>query len=161
MIALIGVVAAVAIPMLRSEAPVALGAAAAEAANVLRTAVAEARRTGRWVLVDGTAPGRLRLYASDVSGAILGDVNDPLTKAPMELDIAARPWRGQVALEAAFINGGIGYRQLLVGPAGQLQAFDAGVNRGALQAGSGVVLTAGTLNAMVAIDATSGRVTSP
>jgi type II secretion system protein H len=158
-VVLIGIVAAVAIPVLRSHAPSALSAAAAEAASVLRAAVSDAQATGRYVLVDASAPGQLRLHASNAAGAIVGALNDPLTKAPMELDTSTRPWRDQVQISALFLQGGIPYPRLLIGPAGQLQVFEGAVNRGPLESGSGLLLTAGTASAMVGIDVVTGRVT--
>ena len=156
---LIGIVAAVAIPVLRSHTPTALSAAAAEAASVLRTAVADAQATGRYVLVDASGPGQLRLHASNAAGAIVGALNDPLTKMPMDLDPSTRPWRDQVSLEARFFVAGVAYPRLLIGPTGQLQVFEGAVNRGPLESGSGLVLTAGTASALVGIDVATGRVT--
>lgn len=160
-VALIGIVALAAVPLLRSGAPVKLDAASAEVANVLRFALSEASRSSAYVLVDASGLGRLRVHASNASGAILGPVNDPLTKTALELDTGAPPWSGEIALTPNFRNGGNAYNQLLIGPGGQLQAFHGGVNRGTLQTGSGVILTSGTLSATVAIHETLGRVTVP
>jgi type II secretory pathway pseudopilin PulG len=160
-IALIGIVAMVAVPALRSQAPTKLDAASAEVGNALRFALGEAQRTGGYLLVDASAPGHLRVHASDASGAILSAVKDPLTKAALDIDTSAPPWSAQIALTAKFFNGGTAYNQLLIGPDGQLQAFDGGINRGPLQSGSGVLLTSDTLSATVAISETTGRVSIP
>jgi prepilin-type N-terminal cleavage/methylation domain-containing protein len=160
-IALIGIVAIATVPLLRSEAPTKLDAAAVEAGNALRFALSEANRTGGYLLVDASGPGHLRVHASNASGAILGPVKDPLTKAALDIDTSAPPWSAQIAMTARFFHGGTAYTQLLIGPGGQLQVYDGGINRGPLQSGSGVVLASGTLSAMVAIDETIGRVSIP
>lgn len=146
--------------MLKSRDPVRLQSAATEVGNVMRFALSEATRSGGYVLVDGATPGRLRLVSSNASGADLGTVQDPLTKRTMEIDATAPPWSGQLAMTPTFFQGGVAYRQLLVSPGGALQVFDAGLNRGALQAGSGVLVAVGTASANVAI-AETGRVTIP
>jgi prepilin-type N-terminal cleavage/methylation domain-containing protein len=158
-VALIGIVALATIPMLRSQEPIQLEAAAVDVGNALRFAAGVAQ--GGYVLVDASAPGRLRVHTSDPSGAILGAVNDPLKKTPLDIDIAAAPWSSQVGMTARFYQGGVAYQRLLLGPGGTLQVFDGAINRGPLQAGSGVVLTLGTLSATVAIDEATGRVVIP
>jgi hypothetical protein len=60
-----------------------------------------------------------------------------------------------------FFNGGTSYTQLLIGPGTQLQAFEGGLNRGALEADSGVVLTLGSQSVTVALNEMTGRVTIP
>jgi type II secretory pathway pseudopilin PulG len=157
-IALIGIVAVVTMPMLRSQEPTRLDAAATEVGNVLRFALGEARRTGGYLLVDASTPGHLRVHASNASGAILGAVNDPLTKSPLDIGASAPLGSSSIAMTGSFFSGGVAYTQLLVGPAGQLRAFEGGIDRGALQSGSGVVLTSGTLSAAVAISEATGRV---
>jgi len=157
-VALIAIVAVVAVPTLRPQAPSKLEAAAAEAGNVLRFAVSEAQRTGGYLLVDASSPGHLRVHASNAAGAIVAAVNDPLTKAPLHMDVAAYPWSEQIGMTARFFQGGTPYTQLLVGPVGQLQVMDSGINRGPLQSGSGVLLTSGTLSATVAINESTGRI---
>jgi type II secretory pathway pseudopilin PulG len=157
-IALIGIAAMVAIPMLRSQEPARLDAAATEVGNALRFALGEARRTGGYLLVDASTPGHLRVHASNASGAILGAVNDPLTKSPLDIGASAPLGWNSIAMTGSFFSGGVAYTQLLVGPAGQLRAFEGGIDRGPLQSGSGVVLTSGTLSAAVAISEATGRV---
>jgi prepilin-type N-terminal cleavage/methylation domain-containing protein len=160
-VALVGIVAVATIPILRSDAPARLDAAAGEVGNVLRFALSEANRTSAYLLVDASAAGHLRVHTSNAAGAILGPLNDPLTKSALDIDTSAPPWSAHVALTAKFMQGGIAYDQLLVGPSALLQVFDGGVNRGPLQSGSGVVLTSGPLSATVAINETFGRVTIP
>jgi type II secretory pathway pseudopilin PulG len=157
-IALIGIAAMVTIPMLRSQEPTQLDAAATEVGNALRFALGEAQRTGSYLLVDASTPGHLRVHASNASGAMLGALNDPLTKSPLDIGASAPLWSSSIAMSGSFFSGGVAYTQLLVGPAGQLRAFEGGIDRGALQSGSGVVLTSGTLSAAVAISEATGRV---
>ena len=151
----------VAIPMLRSQEPTQLDAAATEVGNALRFALGEAQRTGSYLLVDASTPGHLRVHASNASGAILGAVNDPLTKSPLDIGASAPLGWNSIAMTGSFFSGGVAYTQLLVGPAGQLRAFDGGIDRGPLQPGSGVVLSSGTLSAAVAISEATGRVAIP
>jgi type II secretory pathway pseudopilin PulG len=160
-IALIGIVAVVTIPMLRSQEPTRLDAAATEVGNALRFALGEAQRTGGYVMVDASTPGQLRVHASNAAGAILGPVNDPLTKSPLNIGTSAPLGWNAIAMTGSFFSGGVAYTQLLVGPAGQLRAFEGGIDRGPLQSGSGVVLTSGTLSAAVAISEATGRVAIP
>ena len=157
-IALIGIAAMVAIPMLRSQEPTRLDAAATEVGNALRFALGEARRTGGYLLVDASTPGHLRVHASNASGAMLGALTDPLTKSPLDVGASAPLWSSSIAMTGSFFSGGVAYTQLLVGPAGQLRAFDGGIDRGPLQSGSAVVLTSGPLSAAVAISEATGRV---
>ena len=160
-IALIGIVAVVAVPMVRSQEPTRLHAAATEVGNALRFALSEAQRTGGYVLVDASAPGHLRVHASNASGAMLGALNDPLTKSALDISTPAPLASNPIAMSGTFFSGGVAYTQLLVGPAGQLRAVEGGVDRGPLQPGSGVVLTSGMLNATVAISEATGRVVIP
>jgi type II secretory pathway pseudopilin PulG len=160
-IALIGIVAVVTVPMLRAQDPVRLDAAATEVGNALRFALREAQRSGGYLLVDVSTPGQLRLHASNASGAMLGAVNDPLTKSALDIGTPALLGSNSIAMSGTFFSGGVAYTQLLVGPAGQLRAFEAGIDRGPLQPGSGVVLTSGMLSATVAISEATGRVAIP
>jgi prepilin-type N-terminal cleavage/methylation domain-containing protein len=160
-VALIGILALAAVPVLGSRDATKLDLAAVEVGNVMRLALSEANRTGSYVLVDASVPGRLTVVNSNASGANLGALTDPLNKRALELDASAPPWSGKIALAASFFQGGTAYQQLLIGPATQLQAFDAGTNRGPLQSGRGVALTLGSLSATVAIAETTGKVTIP
>ena len=160
-IALIGIAATVAVPILRSQEPTRLDAAATEVGNALRFAIGEAQRTGGYLLVDVSTPGQLRVHASNASGAVLGAVDDPLTKSALDIGMSSPLWPNSIAMTGSFFSGGVAYTQLLVGPAGQLRAFEGGIDRGPLQSGSGVVLTSGTLSAAVAISEATGRVAIP
>jgi prepilin-type N-terminal cleavage/methylation domain-containing protein len=148
-VAIIGIVAAVAVPLLSFQDSKKLDVAAEEVGNALRFAVNEARRTGSYILVDArTVPGRLKVVTSDATGADLGPVNDPLTKRALDIDIAGGAFSGTVSMTPTFMQGGTAYAQLLIGPqcctAGQLQVFDGpSVNMGALQSRSGIVLSLG------------------
>ena len=144
-VAIIGIVAAVAIPLLSSQDSKKLEVAAQEVGNALRFAI-EGGRTGAYILVDAkTAPGRLKVVASNATVANLGPVNDPLTKRALDIDIEGGAFSGPVGMTPRFMQGGTAYAQLLIGPAGQLQVFDGPTfNKGALQSGSGIVLSLGS-----------------
>jgi prepilin-type N-terminal cleavage/methylation domain-containing protein len=160
-VSLVGIVAVVAIPTLMSRDPVRLQAAATEVGNMMRFAMSEASRRDGYVLIDAATPGRLRLVNSDAAGAVLGTVEDPLTKRPMEIDSAAPPWSGELAMTAKFVQSSVEYQQLLVSPTGQLEVLNNGTKLGPLHAGSGVEVRVGVASGTVAIAETTGRVTIP
>ena len=159
-IALLGIVAVAAIPILRTPAPAKLDAAATEVGNVLRFVVSETSRSGTYLFVDASTDGRLRVLNSNASGALLGNATDPLTKAALQVDTSAPPWSGDVTMSASFLQGGNAYKQLLVGPGAQLVVYDGGVSRGALQPASGITVSLGAASATVTLE-TTGRVALP
>jgi prepilin-type N-terminal cleavage/methylation domain-containing protein len=166
-VAIIGIVAAVSIPLLSFQDSKKLDVAAEEVGNALRFAVNEARRTESYILVDvKTAPGRLKVVTSNVTGDDLGPVNDPLTKRALDIDIEGGANSGPVSMTPTFMQGGTAFKQLLIGPqcctSGQLQVFDGpSANMGLLQSGSGIVLSLGSLSGTVSIDETTGFVAIP
>ena len=160
-IALVGILALAMIPVFSSQHPARLDAAAAEVGNVLRFAVSESKRSGGYVFVDGSVPGRLALLNSNAAGADLGALADLLTKRAMTVDASGAAAFGQVDMAPRFFKGGTPYTQLLIGPGPQLQAFEGGINRGALEAGSGVVLTLGLQTTTVSLNEATGKVTIP
>ena len=160
-VAIIGIVAAVAIPLLSSQDSKKLDVAAEEVGNALRFAI-EGARTGAYILVDAkTAPGRLKVVTSNATGAVLAPVNDPLTKRPLDIDIEGGTFSGPVSMTPKFM-GATAYKQLLIGPASQLQAFDGpSANMGALRSGSGIVLSLGSRSVTVTVHETTGFVAIP
>lgn len=162
-VSIIAIIAAVAVPLLQSQDSKKLDVAAVEVGNALRLALNEAGRTGAYVLVDAkTAPGHLKVLQSDATGAYLGAVNDPLTKRAVDIATAEASSSAPVGMTARFMQSGVPYLQLLIGPAMQLEVFDGpGTNKGALQAGSGIVLALGTQSVTVTINETTGFVTIP
>jgi prepilin-type N-terminal cleavage/methylation domain-containing protein len=166
-VAIIGIIAALTIPLLSFQDSKKLDVAAEEIGNALRFAVNEARRTESYILVDAkTAPGRLKVVTSNAAGADLGPVNDPLNKRALDIDIEGGAISAPVSMTPRFIGGVTPYQQLLIGPkcctAGQLQAFDGpSANMGALQSGSGIVLSLGSPSVTVTIDETTGFVAIP
>lgn len=162
-VAVIGIIAVVAVPLLSSQDSKKLEVAAQETGNALRFAVNEARRTGSYILVDAkTAPGRLKVVTSNATGANLGPVNDPLTKRALNIDTAGSAFSGPVSMTARFMQGGTAYTQLLISPATQLQVFDGpAANIGALQSGSGILLALGASSVTVTINESTGFVAIP
>jgi prepilin-type N-terminal cleavage/methylation domain-containing protein len=168
-VAILAIMAVVAIPLLSSNDPLKLSVAAQETANTLRFALAEARRTGGYVLVDGkTTAGQLRLFYSNASAQvppIVGTsvLNDPLTKRAAVLNPNANPYSLGVTLTPQFRAGGSARTQLLIGPGlTQLRGFDgAGVNQGALQVNSNILLASGSLSATVSINSVTALVSVP
>ncbi len=162
-VSIIAIIAVVAVPLLQSQDSKKLDAAAVEVGNALRLALNEAGRTGAYVLVDAkTAPGHLKLIKSDATGADLGAVSDPLTKRAVDIATAEASNSAPVSMTARFMQSGVPYLQLLIGPGLQLQVFDgAGTNKGVLQAGSSIVLALGTQSVSVTINETTGFVAIP
>jgi prepilin-type N-terminal cleavage/methylation domain-containing protein len=160
-VALIGILALALIPLASSQNPAKLDVAATEIGNALRFAINEAQRTGGYVLVDGSDPGHLRIFHSDAAGASLDLVSDPLTKRALVLDTSGPAVLGQVSMTPKFFKASTAYPQLLIGPGTQLQAFDKGNKKGALDAGSGVVVTLGAHSVTVGLNEITGLVTIP
>lgn len=160
--AIVGVIGAIAMPMLSSQDGKKLKVAATEVGNAMRFAV-QGARSGAYVLVDAkTTPGRIKVLASNAAGADLGPVNDPLTKRALDLDITGGTYSAPVGVTPVFMQGGTPYKQLLIGPAGQLQVFDGpDTNVGPLQGGSGIVLSLGTPSVTVSINEITGFVAIP
>lgn len=168
-IGIIAVVMATAVPLLSTNEPQKLALVAENVTSALRLAIGEARRTGKYVLVDGlTEAGKFSLYISTSSAQLpnatgTSPINDPLTKRALIVDPGLNSLSRGVVLTPQFNGAGQPRRQLLIGPgASQLIAFDGeGNSFGALQAGSGVLLTLGDQSLMVSIDPVSGLVTRP
>ena len=162
-VAIVGTVAATAVPLLAAQDSKKLDVAARETGNALRFAVDEARRSGTYVLVDAkTTPGRLRVVRSNASGANLGAVNDPHTKRALDIDTAGSTFTKPVSMTARFMQGGTAYTQLLISPATQMRVFDGpAANIGPLQSGSGIVVALGASSLTVTIHESSGFVAIP
>ncbi len=156
-VAVIGIIAVVAVPLLSSQDSKKLDVAAQEIGNALRFAVNEARRTGSYILVDAkTSAGHLQVFKSDISGANLGAVNDPLTKRALDIDTAGSAFSGPVTMTPKFMGGGTAYAQLLISPPPSppppppLQVFDGPSAKWvALQPDSCIVLSLGSLGSPV------------
>jgi len=161
-VAIIGIISAVAIPMLSFQDSKKLEVAAEEVGNMLRFGI-QAGQTGTYVLVDAkTSPGRIKLITSDATGAALGPVNDSQTKRAYDIDIAGGAFTTPVSITPRFMHSGTAYKQLLIGSSGQLQVFDGpSVNMGTLQTGSGIVLALGIPSITVTINEITGFVTLP
>jgi prepilin-type N-terminal cleavage/methylation domain-containing protein len=168
-VAIMGIVAAAALPLLSSSDPKKLDVAAEETANLLRFAFAEARRTNGYVLVDGLSTSdQLKLYYSNVNGQSppaggTSAIYDPLTKRPAVLDVRASTFSAGVTLTPQFKAGGSNRPLLLIGPGlTQMQGFSGSSSpEGALQANSGVQLSYGGNTITVRINQVTGLVTLP
>ena len=167
-VAIIGVLAAVAWPMLGSGDAQKLAVAAEETANLLRLALSKAQRTGGYVLVDGKSTvGQLKLYYSNIDAQAppavgTSAINDPLTKSPAVLDVNASLFSRGVTLSPYFRVGANAWPQLLIGPGlSQFQACNGASNTAALQSNSGVRLSLGGQSLLVRLHEVTGRVTLP
>lgn len=168
-VAILGIVARVALPLLSSGDPQKLNIAAEETANILRYALSEAKRTNGYVLVDGrSTAGQLKLYYSNANAEVptvagTSEMNDPLTKRAAVLDVNTSAFSQGVTLTPLFRAGGAARTQLLIGPGlSQMQGFDGASNgQGVLQANSGVQLTLASQSVMVNLNEVTGLVTLP
>jgi prepilin-type N-terminal cleavage/methylation domain-containing protein len=163
-VVILGIVGAVALPILGSNDKQKLNVAAEETANILRFALSEAKLTGSYVLVDGrTTSGRLKLYYSTVNGNLTTAIIDPLTKRALELNVMTNAFSQGVTLTPQFRSGGSVRPQLLIAPnVSQMWGFDGvGGNEGVLQTNSGVQLTLGSQSILVSLNQATGLVTLP
>ena len=167
-VAIIGVLAAVAWPMLGSGDAQKLAVAAEETANLLRLALSEAQRTGGYVLVDGSSTaGQLKLYYSNENAETppapgTAPINDPLTKRAAVLDVGASLFSRGVTLTPAYRIGTNNWNVLLIGPGlSQFVAFQDTAKKGPIQSNSGVQLSLGGQSLLVRLHELTGRVTLP
>ena len=165
-VAFLAILAATLIPNMNSGDADRLDVAAAEVRNALRFARSEAMRRGQTVLVDAeSSPGHIKV--SDTSCTSIGTpvvVKDPRTKLSFDVDVSGGPFSGGVGVTPRFMAGGTAYGGVIFGTTGA--AVDAcqvtGMNsKGTPEAGSGVVLSLGTRQVALALDAATGRVTGP
>ena len=162
-VAILVVIAVVAVPLLSSQDPKKLEVAAAHIGGALRFALGEANRSGGYVLVDAkSTPGQLKAFFSDSAGNPGAALVDPGTKRALVIDTAGSAFSANVGITPKFMRGGTAWAQLLIGPGGQLQAFDGpSNNKGTLQAGSGIVVALGTQNLTVSVNEVTGFVALP
>lgn len=160
-LAILGIVAVAAVPML-VVSETRLDAAGHEVGNALRFAVNEVRRTGSYVLVDAeTRPGRLLVIKSDAAAARGADIVDPITKRAMDIAVTESSFSTGVQMSANFKASSGTYSQLLIGPGPAFWAVQSSVVRGTLQPASGIVLTAASRTLTIGFDSVSGRVVIP
>lgn len=165
-VAFVATLSAVAIPSFNTADADRLEVAAAEVRNALRFARSEAMRRGKNVLFDAeSSPGQVKiLVTSCTSLGAPSEVTDPRTKLAFGTNVSNGPFSAGVALTPNFLAGGTAYGGVVFNSAGvpadvcQVTGMNS---KGTLQAGSGVLLTLGSRQTTVALDATSGRVTGP
>ncbi|MBK7665186.1 MAG: GspH/FimT family pseudopilin [Sterolibacteriaceae bacterium] len=143
-----------------------LDVAATEVRNALRFARSEAMRRGQSVLVDAeSSPGRVKLSAiSCTSFGTPKVVNDPRTKLSFDLDVGGGPYSGGVGVTPQFMAGGTAYGGVIfdaTGAAADTCQVTGMSSKGTPQAGSGILLSRGTRQAKIALDAATGRVSGP
>lgn len=165
-VAILAILAATMIPNMNSNDADRLEVATAEVRNALRFARSEAMRRGQSVLFDAeSSPGHLKL--SGISCTSMGTpkvVNDPRTKLSFDVNVSGGPFSGGVSVTPRFMVGGTAYGGVIFGAGGN--AADAcqvtGMNsKGAPEAGSGVMLSLGARQVVLALDTASGRVSGP
>lgn len=165
-VAFLAILAATLIPNMNSADADKLDVAAIEVRNALRFARSEAMRRGQTVLVDAeSSPGHIKV--SDTACTSFGTpvvVDDPRTKLSFDVDVSGGPFSGGVGVTPRFMVAGTAYGGVIFGTAGN--AADAcqvtGMSsKGTPEAGSGVVLSLGTRQVALVLDAATGRVTGP
>lgn len=165
-IAFLAILAATLVPNMNSADADKLDVAAAEVRNTLRFARSEAMRRGQSVLVDAeSSPGRVKLSAiSCTSSGTAKVVNDPRTKLSFDLDVSGGPYSGGVGVTPQFMAGGTAYGGVIfdaTGAAADTCQVTGMSSKGTPQAGSGILLSRGTRQAKIALDAATGRVSGP
>lgn len=165
-VAFLAILARMTIPNLNSSDADRLDVAAAEVRNAMRFARSEAMRRGQTILVDAeSSPGRIKLSGTScTSFGTPNAVNDPRTKLSFDVDVSGGPFSAGVGLTPRFMAGGTAYGGVTFNAAGA--AAEAcqvtGMNsKGTPEAGSGVLLSLGTRQVAIALDAATGRVSGP
>ena len=168
-VALLAILAKVMVPTLAGHDDHRLDVAASEVREALRFARTEAMRRGKKALVDAeSAPGRVKVLwlsnsgCSDFAGATAA--TDPRTKAAFDVDVSGGPFSSGVAVTPRFMASGIAWGGLVFdanGKAADVCQVTGMNSQGSPEAGSGIVLSRGDRQVTVAIDAATGRVTTP
>lgn len=165
-VAFLATLAAIAIPNLNSADADKLDLAAAEVRNAMRFARSEAMRRQQQVLVDAeSAPGHIKVFdTACTSSGTPKTVIDPRNKIAFDVNVSGGPYSAGVVVTPRFMVGGTAYGGVIFGTDGA--ASDScqvtGMNsKGAPETGSGVVLSLGTRQVSLALDAATGRVTGP
>lgn len=165
-VAFLAILAVTMVPNMNSADADKLDVAAAEVRNALRFARSEAMRRGQSVLFDAeSSPGRIKVSGTScTSFGTPKTVNDPRTKLSFDVDVSGGPYSGGVGLTPQFMAGGTAYGGVIFDATGA--AVDAcqvtGMSsKGTPQAGSGLVLSLGTRQVALALDAATGRVSGP
>lgn len=165
-VAVLAILAAIAIPDMSSNDHDRLDAATAEVRNALRFARSEAMRRGQTVLVDAeSSPGHIKLSGTScTSFGTPKAINDPRTKRAFDVDISGGPHSSGVTLTPRFMAAGAAYGGVIFDATGKPSdvCLVAGMNsKGAPEAGSNVLLTLGSRQAALTLDAATGRVSGP
>lgn len=165
-VALLALLAGLMVPGLGSGDDRALEVAAADVREALRFARAEAMRRQQGVLFDAeSSPGRLKVIDTECTSFGLPKVvDDPRTKRTFDVNVSGGPFSSGVTVTPRFMAGGSAWGGVIFGGAGTATAACqvAGMNnKGAPEAGSGVVLSRGGRQLTIALDTATGRVTGP
>jgi Tfp pilus assembly protein FimT len=163
-VAILGLVAAIAIPQASSVTPQVADAAAAEVAHAIRFAQREAMRTGLYHVAEidpATQTIRVFRLVSLASGAEDTDqpVMHPVDKQPYRINLAAQAARA-VVTGSVFTYGADKTDDIAFGADGAPVKYAAGTAPTAPLSADGIVsLQSGAALRTVTVDKTTGRVT--
>jgi len=165
-VAFLAILAVTLVPNMNSADIDRLDVAAAEVRNALRFARSEAMRRGQSVLVDAeSSPGRIKVSATScTSFGTPKVVSDPRTKLSFDVDVSGGPYSGGVGLTPRVMAGGTAYGGVIFDATGKVAdtcQVTGMSSKGTPQAGSGVLLSLGTRQVTIALDAATGRVSGP
>ena len=168
-VALLAIVGRIMAPALSDSDERRLDAAAVEVREALRFARAEALRRAKKTLVDAeSAPGRVKVFWLSGSGCnVFGGpsaATDPRTKSAFNVAVSSGAFSDGVTVTPRFMGGGSAWGGVVFdadGAAGDACQVSGMVSKGALEAGSGVMLSLGARSVSVNLDAATGRVTGP
>jgi prepilin-type N-terminal cleavage/methylation domain-containing protein len=166
-IAIIGLVAAIALPQASSVYPAVADAAAAEVAHAIRFAQREAVRTGKYHVAEiDPAKQTVRVYRLAGTTTVDEDTNNPVMhpvdKVPYRISLAGNAATRAVVASSVFTYGADTTADISFGPDGSpvdVNFLKGKVTTSALSADGVVRLQAGAVLRSVTVDKTTGRVT--
>jgi prepilin-type N-terminal cleavage/methylation domain-containing protein len=162
-IAIIGLVAAIALPQASSVYPAVADAAAAEVAHAIRFAQREAVRTGKYhVAAIDPAKQTVRVYRLAGTRTVDEDTNNavmhPVDKVSYRISLAGNAATRAVVASSVFTYGADTTSNVTFGPNGS-PVYIKDTAAAALSADGVVRLQAGAVLRTVTVDKTTGRVT--
>jgi prepilin-type N-terminal cleavage/methylation domain-containing protein len=163
-IAIIGLVAAIAIPQATSVSPAIVDAAAAEVAHAIRFAQREAVRTGQYHVAEiDPARQTVRVYrlrgVATVDEDIDNPVMHPVDKIAYRISLAGNAATRAVVASPVFTYGADTTSNVTFGPDGSPVYIKGTAAPAALSANGVVGLQLGAALRTVTVDRTTGRVT--
>ena len=166
-IAIIGMVAAIAIPQAASVSPAVVDAAGTEVAHAIRFAQRQAVRTGKYYVAEiDPAKQTVRVYRLVASGTATVEDTDnpvmhPVDKLPYRITLAGNSATRAVVVSSVFTYGADKTSDVTFGPDGtpvDVNYVKGTVASGALSADGTILLQLGAASRTVTVDRITGRV---